>query len=127
MAPVRPRPYELKVRETLSATDTRRQTILEPNKGYRIRLVRARVVHPPGQSGQRRLWELYFGHAGNIITDLSKGVDILAIPNGGSDSTRTYLKDEGPRGRRDEPLSGRWRGVAPDTPYRIIIEYSEEP
>ena len=49
------------------------------------------------------------------------------MTHGGSDSTRTYPRNEGPRGLRDEPLSGRWRGVAPSTLHRIIIEYSEEP
>ena len=125
MPPVRKRPYALKVREVNSATDTRRQTLLAPGKGYRIRLVRVRVLQP-GREG-RKLWELYFGSAPNIVTDLEKGIDILAVPDGGSDSTRTYPRYEGPRGLRDEPLSGRWRGVAPSTPHRIIIEYSEEP
>ncbi len=122
---VRRRPYVLKVREVNSAANTRRQTLLTPTKGYRIRLVRVRVLQPEREG--RRLWELYFGSAPNIVTDLKKGIDILAVPNGGSDSTRTYPRNEGPRGLRDEPLSGRWRGVAPSIPHRIIIEYSEEP
>ena len=65
MPPVRRRPYALKVREVNSATDTRRQTLLTPSKGYRIRLVRVRVLQP-GRQG-RKLWELYFGSAPNIV------------------------------------------------------------
>ena len=125
MPTVRRRPYVLKVREISSSTTTARQTILTPGKGYRIRLVRVRVLQdtPDG----RHLWELYFGEGGSLISDLKKGIDILTIPNNGSESTRTYLRGEGPRGLRDEVLSGRWRGTSPANAHRIIIEYSEEP
>ena len=125
MPAVRRRPYVLKVRETSSSTTTARQTILAPGKGYRIRLVRVRVLQdaPDG----RHLWELYFAEGGSLISDLKKGIDILTIPNNGSDSTRTYLRGEGPRSLRDEVLSGRWRGTPPANAHRIIIEYSEEP
>ena len=125
MAAVRRRPYFPKVQEVESATNISRQTLLTPTKGYRIRLVRVRVLQDA--SDGRHLWELYFGTAGNIITDQKKGVDILAVPDSGSAATRTYLRNEGPRGLRDEVLSGRWRGVAPTNPHRITIEYSEEP
>ena len=122
---VRRRPYVLKVEYVDSNTSTGRQTILIPTKGYRARLVRVKVQQDA--SDGRHLWELYFGTAGNIITDQKKGIDILAIPNEGSDTTRTFLKNEGPRGLRDEVLSGRWRGTAPVQAHEIIIEYTEEP
>ena len=74
----------------------------------------------------RHLCELYFGDAGNLITDPSKGIDILAVPDSGSASTRTYLKNEGPRGLRGEVLSLRWRGTAPANGHKVMIEYAEE-
>ena len=119
------RRYQLKTAEVDSNTTLDRQTILTPSKGYRIRLVRVRVTQDTADG--RHLWELYFGTAGNIITDPSKGIDILAVPNLKYATTRTYLKNEGPRGLRNEVLSGRWRGTAPVAPHRIIIEYQEEP
>jgi hypothetical protein len=123
--PTRRRPYRLLTAEVDSNTTLDRQAILTPSKGHRIRLVRVRVTQDTADG--RHLWELYFGTAGNIITDPAKGIDILAIKNLGSDATRTYLRNEGPRGLRDEVLSGRWRGTAPVAPHRIIIEYQEEP
>ena len=75
----------------------------------------------------RHLWELYFGTAGNIITNQKKGIDILAVPNLGSAKSRTFLNGEGPRGDRDEVLSGRWRGTAPSNAHTVFIEYTEEP
>ncbi len=122
---VRRRPYVLKVRHVDSNISTGRQTILTPATGFRTRLVRVEVQQDA--SDGRHLWELYFGTAGNIITDQKKGIDILAIPDQGSDSTRTFLRNEGPRGLRDEVLSGRWRGTAPVNAHKIIIEYTEEP
>ena len=52
LMPVRRRPYVLKVREVNSATNTRRQTLLMPSKGYRIRLVRVRVLQPEREGRQ---------------------------------------------------------------------------
>jgi hypothetical protein len=119
------RPYQLRTSQATSNITLDRQTILTPRKGYRLRLARVKV-HQDVADG-RHLWELYFGTAGNIITDPKKGIDILAVKNLGSASTRTYLRNEGPRGLRDEVLSGRWRGTAPTDAHRIIIEYQEEP
>lgn len=118
------RPYRLLTTEVESNTTLDRQTILTPRKGYRIRLVRVRVVQDIADG--RHLWELYFGAAANIITDQSKGIDILAVPNLKSATTRTYLKNEGPRGLRNEVLSGRWRGAAPANAHKVVIEYQEE-
>ncbi len=72
------------------------------------------------------MWELYFGTGADITTNLDKAVDILDVPNLGETSTRTFLKDAGPRGLRDEVLSGRWSGTTPTTVHKIVIEYVEE-
>ena len=44
----------------------------------------------------------------------------------GEATTRTFLRDQGPRGERDEVLSGRWLGTPPTTAHKVIIEYTEE-
>ena len=83
--------------------------MLTPAKGYKARLVQVKVLQDA--SDGRHLLELYFGKADNVITEPSKGIDILAVPDEGSASTRVFLKDQGPRGLRDEVLSARWRGA----------------
>ena len=117
---VRRRPYVIKVREVESGATTDRQTLLTPAKGYRARLVQVKVLQDA--SDGRHLLELYFGEADNIITEPSKGIDILAVPDEGSASTRVFLKDQGPRGLRDEVLSARWRGRPPDNPHKLLIQ-----
>ena len=121
---VRPRLFPLQVRVVDSSTDIDKQTILTPRPGRRIRFIRTKVVQDAPEG--RLLWELYFGDAPNMITGPNKGIDILAVPNSGSTATRTFLKGQGPRGKRNEVLSGRWRGFAPSNPHKIIIEYIEE-
>ena len=121
----RRRDYELLTQEVASSTNTDRQTILAPRNGFRIRLVRV-TVQQHATDG-RHLWELFYGIAGNMITAPNRGIDILAVPDQGSASTRTYLQNQGPRGDRNGVLSGRWRGAAPSNAHTIIIEYSEEP
>jgi len=121
----RRRPFKLLIEEIDSNTSTSRQTILTPRKGYRTRLVRV-TVQQIATDG-RHLWELYWGTAGNIITDAPKGIDILAVPDKGRARTATYPRYEGPKSLRDEVLSGRWRGVAPTGAHQIVIEYTEEP
>ena len=123
-APLRRRPFVLKAAEVTPSNRRGRQAILEPAKGYRIRLVRVKGVQP--ESDGRHLCEIYFGAAGNLITDPSRAVDILAVPDKGTASTRAYPHDQGPRGRRGEPLSLRWRGRPPRTGHKVIIEYTEE-
>ena len=71
-------------------------------------------------------WELYLGTGADITTDPQKAIDILDIPDNGEDSIRTFLRDEGPRGDRDEVLSGRWLGTPPTTVHKVIVEYTEE-
>ena len=123
-ARVRRRRYQLQIRSVDSSTDIDRQTILSPSPGRRIRFIRTRVLQDA--SDGRHLWELFFGDAGNIITAPNRAIDVLAIPDLGSDSSRTFRRGEGPRGEKNEVLSGRWRGTAPTTVHKIIIEYTEE-
>lgn len=120
----RQRSFRLLVRVVDSSTDTSQQTILTPRPGRRIRFIRTKVLQDAADG--RHLWELYFGDASNIITGPNKGIDILAVPNQGAAATRVFQISQGPRGRRNEVLSGRWRGFAPSNPHKIIIEYAEE-
>ena len=122
--PLRRRPFTLRTVEVTPTRRRGRQTILSPAKGYRIRLVRVKVIQP--QADGRHLCEVYFGTAGSLITDPSRAIDILAVPDSGSASTRAYLRGQGPRGRRGEPLSFRWRNRPPSNYHKIIIEYAEE-
>ncbi|NQW24115.1 MAG: hypothetical protein HQ475_11780 [SAR202 cluster bacterium] len=121
---VRPRPYRTLIRVVNSSTDTDQQTILTPRPGHRIRFIRTKLLQDAAEG--RLFWELYFGNAPNIISGPSKGIDILAVPDSGTTATRVFLKGQGPRGKPNEVISGRWRGFAPLTPHKIIIEYREE-
>ena len=123
-ARVRRRPYQLKVKVVDASTDTSRQTILSASPGRRIRFIRAKVLQD--SSDGRHLWELFFGDAGNMITAPNRSIDVLAVPDVSSAATKTFLRDQGPRGKRDEVLSGRWRGTAPTTVHKIVIEFTEE-
>ena len=123
-ARMRRRRYQLRIKVVDSSTDIGRQTILAPAPGRRIRFIRTRVLQEV--SDGRHLWELFFGDAGNIITAPNRGIDILAVPDAGSDASRIFRRGEGPRGKRNEVLSGRWRGAAPTNIHKIIIEYTEE-
>ena len=115
-APIRRRPYVALVRAHDSNTSNTRNTL--------VRVLRVRVIQE--QTDGRRLWELYPGTGADITTDPAKAIDILDIPNDGEAATRTFLRDEGPRGERDEVLSGRWLGTPPTTVHKIIVEYTEE-
>ena len=121
---VRRRHYHLRIQVVDASTDIDRQTILSPSPGRRLRFIRAKVLQ--GASDGRHLWELFFGDAGNIITAPNRSIDILAIPDVSSAATRTFPKNQGPRGKTNEVLSGRWRGTAPTTVHKIIVEYTEE-
>ena len=123
-APLRRRPFVLSTAEVTAMRRRGRQTILSPSKGYRIRLVRVKVVQPVGDG--RHSCELYFGTAASLATDPSRAVDILAVPDEGTAFTRAYHREQGPRGRRGEPLSFRWRGRPPTNDHQMIIEYTEE-
>jgi len=121
---VRRRPYVALVIAHDSNTSNTRNTLVIPSKGKRVRVLRVRVIQE--QSDGTHLWELYLGTGADITTDPQKAIDILDIPDNGEDSTRTFLRDEGPRGDRDEVLSGRWLGTPPTTVYKVIVEYTEE-
>lgn len=123
-ARVRPRPFNLLVRVVDSSTDTDKQTILTPRPGHKIRFIRTKLLQDTSEG--RFLWEVYFGDAPNMITGPNKGIDVLAVPDSGATATRVFRKSQGPRGKQNEVLSGRWRGFAPSNPHKIIIEYSEE-
>lgn len=121
---VRRRPYVALVRAHDSNTSNSRNNLVFPSKGRRIRVLRVRVIQE--QADGRHLWELYLGTGTDITTDPDKAIDILDIPNEGEAATRTFLRDQGPRGERDEVLSGRWVGTPPTTVHKVIIEYTEE-
>ncbi len=123
-ASVRRRPYVALVNAHDSNTSDTREALVTPSKGRRIRLLKVRVIQE--QADGRHLWELYFGTGADITTNPEKAVDILDVPNLGETSTRTFVRDEGPRGLRDEVLSGRWLGTAPTTVHKIIVEYTVE-
>ena len=121
---LRRRTYQLLIRVVDASSDIDRQTILSPSAGKRLRFIRAKVLQE--SSDGRHLWELFFGHAGNMITSPNRAIDVLAVPDSGSAATRIFLRDQGPKGKRDEVLSGRWRGTAPTSVHKIVIEYTEE-
>ncbi len=124
LATVRRRPNQLRITVLDASTNNSRQELLVPSAGRKIRFIRAKVLQE--SSDGRHLWELFFGDAGNMITAPNRAIDVLAVPDLGSDATRTFLWEEGPRGKRDEVLSGRWRGTAPTSAHKIVVEYSEE-
>ena len=120
----RPRPYDVLFNAHDTNTSNVRETIATPSKGKRVRILRVRVVQEYAEG--RRFYEVYFGAGANIGSDASKAVDTLDIPSGGQGSTRVYLRDEGPRGERDEVLSGRWAGNAAHVAHQVVVEYTEE-
>ena len=121
---VKRRSYVALVVANDSNTSNTRATLVIPSKGTRIRLLRTRVIQE--QADGRHLWECYFGTGADITVSPDAAVDILDVPNDGEAGTRTFLRDEGPRGSRDEVLSGRWLGTPPTTVHKIIVEYTEE-
>ena len=120
----RPRVYEPSLRAHDSNTSNVRETLVRPNKGKRLRILRVRAIQEVADG--RRLYEVYFGEGETIATKAGRAVDTLDSPELGEDATRVFPRDEGPRGERDEPLSGRWSGEAPFTAHKIMVEYTEE-
>ena len=120
----RPRVYEPSLRAHDSNTSNVREALVRPNKGKRLRILRVRVIQEVADG--RRLYEVYFGEGDTIADAPGKAVDTLDIPELGEDATRVFPRDEGPRGERDEPLSGRWSGEPPFTAHKIMVEYTEE-
>ena len=124
MAPRR-RPYTVILNAHDSNTSNTRETIATSTNGTRLRVIRVRAIQESADG--RHLYEVYFGTGADITTTPAKAVDILDIADLSEDSTRTYLKGEGPRGLRNEVLSGRWAGTAPTTVHKIMVEYEEDP
>ncbi len=121
----RPRVYEPLLRAHDSNTSNERETLVIPNKGKRLRILRVRAIQEVADG--RQLYEVYFGTGESIAAGPGRAVDTLDIPELGEDATRTFPRDEGPRGQRDEPLSGRWAGATtPYTAHKILVEYTEE-
>jgi hypothetical protein len=120
----RPRPYVALLNAYDSNTSNTREDIAIPNKGKRIRVLRVRAVQETADG--RRLYEVYFGTGSDITTDPSKAIDTLDIPDLSEATSRTFLREEGPRGLRDEVLSGRWSGTPPASVHKIMVEYTEE-
>lgn len=120
----RPRVYEPKLRSHDTNTNNVREPLVIPGKGKRLRILRVRALQEVADG--RRLYEVYFGEGETIASEPAKAVDTLDIPELGEDSTRVFPREEGPRGLRDEPLSGRWGGAPPVTAHKIVIEYTEE-
>ena len=123
---VRPRPrvFEPLLQAHDSNTSNLRETLVSPSKGKRLRILRVRVIQETAEG--RRLYEVYFGEGETMAADPARAVDTLDVPDLGEDSTRVFPRDEGPRGERDEPLSGRWSGDAPSNGHKVMVEYTEE-
>ena len=101
-----------------------RETIASPAKGKRIRVVRVKGIQEYSEG--RRIYELYFGTGANIGSNPGKAIDTLDIPDHGVATTQLYRRSRGPRGERNEVLSGRWTGTAPYVGHIILVEYTEE-
>lgn len=120
----RPRVFEPLLQAHDSNTSNLRETLVSPSKGKRLRILRVRVIQETAEG--RRLYEVYFGEGETMAADPARAVDTLDVPDLGEDSTRVFPRDEGPRGERDEPLSGRWSGDAPSNAHKVMVEYTEE-
>ena len=93
---VRPRPrvYEPLLRAHDSNTSNVRETLVNPSKGKRLRVLRVRVIQEAADG--RRLYEVYFGEGETIASAPGKAVDTLDIPELGEEATRVFPRDEGP-------------------------------
>ena len=120
----RRRPYQVLFNAHDTNTANFRETIATPAKGKRIRLITVKAIQQYSEG--RELYEVYFGTGTTINTNPDRAVDTLEIPDSGSTSTQVYGLDQGPRGERNEVLSGRWQGSAPYIGHIIIVEWSEE-
>ncbi len=105
------------------ARTIKRQTLLHPARGKRLRLINLTVVQTKSDGVQ--FCELYFGEGANIAAHPDKAVAIVRVTDLGAGSTRTWGRGAGPVGERNEPLSIRWT-YNPLTPHNVIIEYTEE-
>ena len=81
----RPRVYEPSLRAHDSNTSNARETLVQPNKGKRLRILRVRVIQEVADG--RRLYEVYFGEGETVASEPGKAVDTLDIPELGEDAT----------------------------------------
>ena len=102
---------------------TARQTLLTPNTGKRIRLIRV-AVHQIASDGLH-FAEVYFGTGTNIATNVEKAIDYVRVADLSEGTSRTWGRGAGPVGTKNEVLSIRWT-VSPATSHKIIVEYTEE-
>ena len=114
----------IELRTPSIGNDTSRFTIKTPSRGRRLRVIRAEAFDR-SLSASVEL-ELYFGAAANAGLAGSGAIDLLKVPVGGSDSTRTWARGAGPVGERNEALSGRKRSIAGAGSLEILLEYTEE-
>ena len=121
----RRRPYKVILNSHDSNTSNTRDTIATPANGKRLRIIRVGAIQETADG--RHLYELYFGTGANISSNPENAVAILDIADLSEDSTRAFLRGEGPRGDRNEVLSGRWADTAPTTVHKIMVEYEEDP
>ena len=129
MATVRPRRVSVHT-HTFDADITRgRHTAVDPTAYWRVRLINIEFlwVDPSTTSGRGNAVELYFGMAGSLITDTTRGIDILVRGLNGTRMASDYWQvGIGPRGYRGEPLSYRWRGRRPSGVIRVFVRYTLE-
>ena len=105
------------------ARSTRRQTLLRPSRGRRLRLIN--VTAHQTSPDNLHFCEVYFGTGANIATSPEKAVGFVRVSNQGEGGTRTWGRGAGPAGEKNEPLSVRWTKTL-TTAHKFIIEYTEE-
>ena len=120
----RSRAYVVLLNAHDSNTSNVREDIAVPSKGKRVRVLRVRVIQEraDGASPVRGLFRRGRDHQQRP----GQGGGRSGRSQPGEASTRTYLRGEGPRGLRDEPLSGRWAGSTPRGVHKVMVEYTEE-
>lgn len=108
-----------------AATDTNRATLLLPDNGTRIAVVRVWVQVITAEGAERPL-EIYFGTGATASTTRAKIIDILpTIKAIGKYETRTYdalSLGRAPTGLKEESVSYRWQ-VVPTNSIAIFVEY----
>ena len=129
MATIRRRPVRIHT-HLFDADRTRgRHTAVDPTAYWRLRLINIEFlwVDPSTTSGRGNALELYFGTAGTLITDESRGIDIVVRKLNESRMASDYWRPgSGPRGDRGEPLSYRWQGRRPAGEIKVFVRYTLE-
>ncbi len=104
-----------------------KRKLFSPSTNKRLRLVRAEVFQPTTDG--EHFAELYFGNHKDALAAnaASNGgvIDILKIPDLGSDQTRTWSRAQGPVGDKNAQLTLHFL-KAIETQHLAIIEYTEE-